>query len=129
MAQRYTAIRGLQIKDATITPEKIKASNSPADGLVLGYESGEFKWIDVDVEAVMESDVICNEVPSGDVDGTNTTFTLANTPATGTVEVYLNGLLQAPGTGKDYTISGNTITFTEAPEPGDIILVSYIRTP
>ncbi len=131
MAQRYTAIRGLQIKDATILPEKLDAVNSPADGLFLSYNStqGKFEWKDPDVVGVSEDDVICNEVPSGAIDGSNTDFTLANNPAPGTVEVYLNGILQAPGTGKDYTISGNTISFTIAPEPGDVILCSYIKTP
>ena len=43
-----------------------------------------------------------------------------------TEKVYLNGLLQEPGSGKDYTISGDTITFSLAPNTGDVLLVSYL---
>lgn len=69
--------------------------------------------------------LIVNEIPSGTVDSSNTEFTLANTPVIGTVEVYLNGLLQVPGTGNDYTISGTGISFSKAPRTGSDILVSY----
>jgi len=36
-----------------------------------------------------------------------------------TLEVYLNGLLQREG--DDYTVSGNTITFTNSLDPGDVV--------
>jgi hypothetical protein len=65
------------------------------------------------------------ETPTGTVNGSNTTFTLANTPTAGTESVYLNGLLQEPGAGNDYTISGATITYLTAPVTGDKIRVSY----
>jgi len=84
--------------------------------------------VDVNLDtAVLEADVICNEIPTGDINGANTDYELANTPETGTVQVYLNGSLQAPGSGKDYQISGTTITFAEAPDTGDVLLVSYIK--
>ena len=69
--------------------------------------------------------LIANEIPSGAVNSINTDFSLANTPISGTVEVHLNGLLQTPGTGKDYTISGTDISFTKAPRTNSEILVSY----
>lgn len=69
--------------------------------------------------------IITNEIPSGTINSINTEFILANTPATGTVEVYLNGLIQVPGTGNDYTISGTGISFIKAPRIGSDILVSY----
>lgn len=65
------------------------------------------------------------ETPSGSVNGSNTTYTLANTPTAGTEEVFLNGILQEPGAGNDYTISGGTITYLSAPLTGDKIRVSY----
>jgi hypothetical protein len=65
------------------------------------------------------------ETPSGSVNGSNTAFTLANTPVSGSEHVYLNGLLQEPGAGNDYTISGSTITYLTAPQTGDKIRVSY----
>lgn len=55
------------------------------------------------------------------------TFSIPDTPASGTVQVYTNGLLQEPGVGKDYVISGNLITFDIAMDSGDILLASYIK--
>ena len=68
------------------------------------------------------------QTPSGTVNGTNTTFTLANTPApTSSLEVYRNGLLQTNGV--DYTVAGTTITFLSVsiPQTGDLI-ETYYRT-
>ena len=70
---------------------------------------------------------VVRETPSGTVNGTNTSFTLAHTPAAGTESVFLNGILQEPGTGNDYTISTNSITFLFTPVVGDKIRVSYIK--
>ncbi len=72
---------------------------------------------------------VFNEVPSGTINGTNPTFTLANTPVAGTLSLYANGVRQLVGTGNDYTISGNTITFLSGaiPVTGDQILADYIR--
>lgn len=66
------------------------------------------------------------EVPSGTINSSNVTFTLAHSPvpAAGLL-LYLNGLLQHQGSGKDYTLSANTITFTVAPTTGDILLAWY----
>ena len=68
---------------------------------------------------------VFNEIPSGLVDDENTVYTLANTPTSGTVLVYRNGLLQAEGVGQDYTIVGGEITFIEAPLLGNILSCSY----
>ena len=53
-------------------------------------------------------------------DGSDTTFTaqvggVNITPDQENVEIYLDGVFQHPGSGNAYTISGSTITFTEAP--------------
>lgn len=65
------------------------------------------------------------EIPSGSINGSNTAFTLANSPVVGSEHVYLNGLLQESGAGNDYTISGASITFATAPLTGEKIRVSY----
>lgn len=67
---------------------------------------------------------VIRETPSGTVNGSNVTFTLAHTPTSGTEHLYLNGLLQEAG-GEDYSISSATITFTTAPVSGDRIRASY----
>lgn len=71
------------------------------------------------------SNFVTRETPSGTVNGSNTAFALANTPTAGTEEVFLNGILQEPGAGNDYTISGGTITYLTAPLTGDKIRVNY----
>lgn len=68
---------------------------------------------------------VTREEPSGSVNGTNTVYNLSNIPINGSECVYLNGLLQEPGLGNDYTISGGTITFADAPVAGDRIRVNY----
>jgi hypothetical protein len=73
-------------------------------------------------------DLIANEIPSGDINSSNTDFTLAHTPVTGTVWIALNGLVQSPGSGKDYTISGKDITFSKPPRTDSDLLVTYVRT-
>lgn len=74
---------------------------------------------------------VTREVPSGLVNGSNATFTLANTPTAGTEQVYVNGVLQnySATSGNDYGISGATITFYTGaiPQTGDVVLVSYMK--
>lgn len=76
---------------------------------------------------VKKADYITREAPTGSINGSNTSFALANTPLAGSESVYLNGILQQPGAGNDYTISGATITYLSAPLTGDKLLVSYLK--
>lgn len=59
--------------------------------------------------------------------GSTTVFTLNSTPIAGTEQVYLNGILQEPGAGNDYTISGAAITMLAAPLTGDRLRASYYK--
>jgi hypothetical protein len=72
---------------------------------------------------------IVRETPAGTINGSNTTFTLASTPVSNTEQVFVNGVLQNPGAGNDYTISTTTITFLSGaiPQTGDIVRVTYIK--
>jgi hypothetical protein len=66
------------------------------------------------------------ETPSGTVNGTNATFTLANTPgSSNTVELNQDGIILIQGT--DYTISGATITTTTAPALGQKLRAMYSK--
>lgn len=68
------------------------------------------------------------EVPSGTINGSNVTFTLAFTPvASASVQLYLDGILLISGAGNDYTISGATITMITAPALGQSIRANYPR--
>jgi aspartate 1-decarboxylase len=77
--------------------------------------------------ALLGTNFVTREVPTGSVNSSNRAFTLANTPVAGSEEVYVNGVLQNSGSGNDYVISTNTITFEVAatPQTGDVILVNY----
>lgn len=57
-------------------------------------------------------------------DGINTIFTLDRISTTAATLVMLNGVVQLPTT--SYSVSGNTLTFTEAPKISDIIDIRFI---
>jgi len=81
--------------------------------------------VDAITDNVVESDIqVENE--SANCNGVTTQFTLSNTPVTNSVQVFLNGLLQEAGSGKDYTLTGTTVEFAEAPISGDILIIHYI---
>jgi len=69
------------------------------------------------------------EIPSGLVDGSNVTFTLANSPASpNSVYLTLNGLSLVQGL--DYTVGGvgnQTITMTTAPTLGQKLYTDYLK--
>jgi len=120
------AVTTAKIADGNVTEAKLDIFNAPVDGYYLKYTTANgWTWADVDSNAVQDDDVICNEIPSGLINSSNVTYTLANTPVTGTVTVYLNGQFQAPG-GNDYSITGNTITFTKAPRTNSKLYACYI---
>ncbi len=67
------------------------------------------------------------EIPAGTINGINTAFTLANTPANASaLRLYKNGVLLESSL--DYNLLGSTITFINGalPNPGDT-LVAYYR--
>jgi len=67
------------------------------------------------------------ELPSGTINGTNLTFTLASAPSpASSLMLFKNGVLLAQGV--DYALSGVTVTFantTVAPQTGDLLTASY----
>ena len=121
----------LRVKDEGITVAKIAINNAEQDGYVLTWnDSGYMEWTAktaVGEDVVTESE-INKENESANCDGIETDFTLSNSPVANSVQVYLNGLLQEEGSGKDYTLSGTTVSFAEAPETNDILIIYYIAT-
>lgn len=68
---------------------------------------------------------ISNEVPTGTVNGTNKTFTLANTPVpVASLKVFVNGQRMKAG-GEDFTLTSNSIAFVSAPPGTSILLADY----
>lgn len=133
---------GIKVADAGITGTQLAASVA-GDGLSGGAGSAlsvntDDSTIEKSSDALRVKDAgitsaklgvgarrIVRETPTGAVNGVNDTFTLANTPAAGKEEVFLNGLLQEPD-GEDYTITTNSIVFVAPPLTGDRIRVSYM---
>lgn len=72
------------------------------------------------------SSTFYQEAPSGAVNGSNVTFTLANTPsANANVILWLDGVVQYQGVAKDYTISGAVITMAAAPTSPQTLWAVY----
>jgi hypothetical protein len=68
-----------------------------------------------------------DETPSGTINGSNVTFTLAHSPSpVGSLALFKNGQKLEPG-GADYTLSGATITMVAAPKTGDILTTATYR--
>lgn len=66
------------------------------------------------------------EVPTGAINGTNKTFTLAFSPSpAASLLLTLGGVIQQQGSGKDYTLTSATITMSVAPITGDVLLAWY----
>ena len=59
-----------------------------------------------------------------DGDGSTTQFTLSAESSSNNTIITLNGVVQSPG--NSYSISGTTLTFTEAPRIGDAIEVRFL---
>jgi hypothetical protein len=59
------------------------------------------------------------------VNGANATFTLANAPIAGSLNLFINGFRLTQGSG--YTLSGSTITYQAGyiPNAGDTHEASY----
>jgi hypothetical protein len=74
-----------------------------------------------------KTDFINNETPTGTVNGVNAAFTLANTPAAGTLMLFLNGQLLEAGAGNDYTLTTNAVTMLQIPQTGDKLRATYFR--
>jgi len=112
--------------NATINMPHGTAPTSPVDGDCWTTTAGLFCRINGTTIGPLGAPgaVVFNEVPSGSINGSNTSFSLAHAPASG-IQLYLNGVLQQPGSGKDYTLSGATITMIAAPNTGDVLLAAY----
>ncbi len=67
---------------------------------------------------------IVQEIPTGTLNSTNTTFTLSHIPLTGSLILQLNGVTQMPGV--EFILSGSTITYIFAPKATDWHIAQYL---
>jgi len=79
-------------------------------------------------DVIHHSDFIIQQSLSGDLDGSNTTFTVSSEVRSGTLTLIQNGLVLAEGASSDYTVNGQTITMTQAPDENDRLVVSYVKS-
>ena len=96
-------------------------SNATVSRILVDATTGRIK-----VSADLGDIFVDSETPTGTIDGSNKTFTLANTPTVGSVKLYLEGVRMDEG--NDYTILGAIITFVVAPANipfEQIILADY----
>lgn len=123
----WTEVPGalVAVEEGTVAADSVWLCTSNQGG-TLGTTA--ITWTQINSAGGLNtSNFVYGEVPAGTINGSNTTFTLANSPIAGTVAVSLNGILQLVGSGNDYTISGSTVTFGTAPLAGDTLLVAYIK--
>lgn len=112
-------------------------SNAAVIGKVLtGYSAGAgvvaatdsileaIQKLDGNIQAIPAQATDAQEVPAGLINNSNVTYTLANTPTSNTsVSLYQDGLILIQGT--DYTIVGDTITMTTAPNFAQTLYAVY----
>ena len=67
------------------------------------------------------------QVIEEEVSFSGTTGTLSETPESGSVRLYRGGVRMQEGTGKDFTISGNTITLATAALSEEVFVADYNR--
>lgn len=78
------------------------------------------------LDARFLKDFSVKETPSGTINGSNTAFTLAQTPNENeAVQLFLDGLYLVEGV--DYTLSGTSITMTTAPAVAQVLKAQYFR--
>lgn len=124
------AVDGTKIADDSIGAEHINAGAESAGYVLTTDAVGGLSWTSktsVSEDYIQEAEILFED-ESANCNGVTTDFTLDSSPVSNSVQVFLNGLLQQEGSGKDYTLSGTTVSFAVAPASGDILLIHYIAT-
>ena len=121
----WTEVPGafLAVEEGTANADTIWLCTSNRGG-TLGSTAITFQQIPT-TAGLSNTNFVDKEIPSGSINGSNTAFTLANSPVAGSEHIYLNGMLIESGAGNDYTISGANITLLSAPLTGEKLRVTY----
>ena len=113
--------------DLSALDARMDTAESDINALEGRADSSESRLDDLESQTVYIADVVTRETPAGDVNGVNDEFILAHDLVYGSEQIFLNGLLQEPGVGNDYTIIDSTITMNSAPLTNDRIRVTYLK--
>lgn len=120
------------IVDGTVTFNNVPNATTDTDKFLVVDNSGAVKYrtgaqLMSDVQAQLQSDYDFDI--TGSRNSSNKIFTLSSNFLSGSTRVYVNGIRYTPGASYDYTETGtNQITFTNAPDSGDLITVDYIKS-
>lgn len=117
-------LNGLRQKltdDFTLSGNVITFVTAPPTGsnLLTDYMVGN------QVNSVGTNSYIAKEAVTGAVDGSNALFTTARAYIGGSLQVYVNGLMQAPTHVTETSPSAGTFTLDVAPATGDVLHVAY----
>lgn len=100
-----------------------RPSGSTGD-IRVNTETGNFEYYDGSAWETVSPSIGITTIDTFSGDDSTVAFTLSDsTTSSGTI-ITLNGVVQSPGNA--YSVSGTTLTFTEAPKTGDAIEVRYI---
>lgn len=121
-----TTTTGTPVLATVVDDQSVSVSVTPAPVVDVSAISQPFTIVTVEGPAgptgpAGDGAFIAREIPTGTVDGNRTIFTLAHNFQAGSTSVYLNGLLEYFCN----ELSTNQIQFTDPPQPGDVIRVSY----
>jgi len=61
-------------------------------------------------------------------DDSTVEFDVGEVPVANSVIVSLNGLIQESGSGKDFTLATDKVTFATAPLTGDVVQIYSVKT-
>ena len=126
IASERTIINGVEFPEAFVQTSSPSIIATVVQH-VLGGGGGGGSSTTESANTIKIQDYVVGDTPSGEMDGSNKTFTLTDSPRTGTITLTLNGVVQTIGSGNDYTVAGAVVTMAEAPEEDDVILVNYIK--
>ena len=108
----------LKIEAIADLPERLEELKKLRNEVKIGgYSDNHVKFALGRIEAVEE-----------EVSFSGTTGTLTNLPVTDSVKLFRGGVRMQEGTGKDYTVSGKTVTLATAAIGGEIFVVDYIKS-
>ena len=71
---------------------------------------------------------VLNEIPSGNIDGVNKSFTLFSTPVQNSESVFIDGIKLHSGNDGDYEIINNILQFFSPPLEKNNIIINYHAT-